>query len=85
MKLADIKDENGTSLQTFADMLVEKTQRAGLQLVLILAQEPDFLHLLSNVPVEALPDVLSQLAAQMRKHPKTREKRTDLQNPTEKN
>lgn len=85
MKLSDIKDDNGTSLQSYADDLMQKADAKGLTVVMIFAGDPDFLQSIQNIPVAAIPDVLNQMASQMRKQPKSFENRNELRNPTQKN
>lgn len=43
MKLDDIKDGHGTSIQSYADTLIEKCQETGTVGVIILANEELFL------------------------------------------
>src|SRR5581483_2659594 len=72
-KLVDLKDANGTSLQSYVDTLVEKADAAGTTIVVLIAREPDVLDVKTNVPLAVLPDALSQLASQMRKNPTRQE------------
>lgn len=79
MKLVDIKDDNGTSLQAYADTLMQKADEKGVIVVVLALTPPDGLQVLHNTAnPAALPDVLSQMAAQMRKRLSKREVRGDL-------
>jgi len=80
-KLVDLKDANGTSLQSYVDTLVEKADAAGTTIVVLIAREPDVLDVKTNVPLAVLPDALSQLASQMRKNPTRQEKTHELPHP----
>jgi hypothetical protein len=73
MKLVDHRDENGVSIQAYVDTLVEKVNaQADMTLVVIIARPPDQLTVKHNIAdATALPDILSQFAAQMRKHAKS--------------
>lgn len=86
-KLADVKDDNGTSLQSYADVLLQKADAAGVT-VIVLAMVPnatptqslaDLIVMHNVASIAALPDVLNQLASQMRKKPVRYEERSDLQ------
>lgn len=72
-KLADLKDANGTSLQSYVELLMEKANEAGANVVILVAAPPASLHLVTNVDSTVIPDVLSQLASQMRKKPVRKE------------
>lgn len=75
-KLADVKDENGTSLQSFAELLAQKADRADVRFIALFVIPDDgvvegaSLHTIGNVDMAVIPDFLSQLASQMRKQAK---------------
>lgn len=77
-KLADIKDEHGTSLQSFAELIAQKADRADVRFLALFVvpdpaeEEGASLHTIGNVDMEIVPDFLSQLAAQMRKKAKAK-------------
>jgi hypothetical protein len=82
IKLADLKDENGTSIQSHAEVFLEKVNSAGLSCALLLAYPPENLVLLSNLPTESVADVLSQIASQIRKEPSVHAPLDIVSNPT---
>lgn len=61
MKFQDIKDENGTQLQTYAELLAEKAKAAGLVSILVFAsKEKNMIHTISTLdgsPANALIQV----------------------------
>jgi len=79
VKLSDIKDANGTSLQAYADTLIEKINETGnLTGIIIICDlekarqgENDGLHLLSTLGQGAtnVPAILKALADQMKRSP----------------
>lgn len=69
MKLDQLKDSNGTSLQSYADTLIEKCQETGTVGVIILANEE--LFLITNIgDMTAVPGILKKMAIDMQKPPK---------------
>lgn len=73
-KLADIKDDNGTSLQSYAESLMEKGDAAGLFVFQFFASpDGNLFTTISNIPLHQQPDLLHRLAAQMKKPAKSRE------------
>lgn len=81
MKLSDIKDANGTSIQSYVDTLVEKLQQSsnltGFVIVCDLESarqgENDGLHIISTLGEGAqarqIPTILRELARQMERSP----------------
>jgi hypothetical protein len=66
-QLAEIKDANGTSVQSYTEAFVEKCIEVGLNVVVLLAAPPDKLHMMTNIPQAVVPDALNQYASLMRK------------------
>lgn len=58
MKFQDITDENGTSLNSYAELLAEKAKTAGLVSILVFAsKEKNMIHAISTLdgsPANAL-------------------------------
>jgi hypothetical protein len=72
-RLADIKDDNGTSLQSHAELLLEKADTAGLLTYMVfLSPDGNLFTTMSNIAVHEQPDLLHRIAAQMRKPAKSR-------------
>jgi len=72
-KLADIKDANGTSLQSYAESVMEKSDTAGLLTFMVfLSPDGNLFTTISNIAVHEQPDLLHRIAAQMRKPAKSR-------------
>ena len=81
MKLSDIKDANGTSLQSYIDTLVEKIQQSsnltGFVIICDMEKarqgENDGLHVVSTLGEGAsilkIPAILRELARQMERSP----------------
>lgn len=76
MKLTDLKVPGDLSLQSYVDSLVEAVNKhEDVTLIVLVARKPDQLSVIHNIDNgDALPDILSQLAAQMRKPKKSEEK-----------
>lgn len=73
-KLADIKDANGTSLQAYAESIMEKSDAAGLlTFMAFLSPDGSLFTTISNIAIFEQPDLLHRIAAQMRKKPKSQE------------
>jgi hypothetical protein len=70
-KLVDLKDSNGTSLQSYITTLIDKVDEISPEatLTIIIASPPDQLDVVSSVQLQNLPDALSQLASIMRSGP----------------
>lgn len=66
-KLADLKDANGTSLQSYAETLVDKAIEHDANVVILVAVPPAGLHLISNIPADVVAESLSEMASLMRK------------------
>lgn len=70
MKLEDLRDANGTNLESYATSLLEKCAEHDLLVAIVFAKkvegEPDFLHTVANVDLAKLPLFLHQLAEMMR-------------------
>jgi len=70
MKLSDIKPKNGTSIQSYADVLAEQCNEADLQYVFVFVDKKDrSIHTLTNVDANALPGALILLGQNMRVQP----------------
>lgn len=70
-KLTEYTDANGVSVQAYVETLLEKVdEQEGMTVVVLVAHSENQLNVLTNVKNEhVLPDILRQLAAQM-KQPK---------------
>jgi len=83
-KLVDYKDIHGTTLQSYAEDLMEKADSAGLYCIFIFAGEPDLLQSISNVPIQQQPVIFEKLAKQIRENKQKGSaqllKRTDVEN-----
>jgi hypothetical protein len=65
IRFADAKDENGTSLQSFAELLAEKAKQAGYLTVMVFAhKEAGAIHTVSNVD-GSLSQILIALGRRM--------------------
>jgi hypothetical protein len=65
LKFEDIRDDNGTSLKSYAEVLIEKAASLGFVTIAILAsKDRDILHVQTNCD-GSIPGVLTQLAKQM--------------------
>jgi len=83
MKLSDYKDDNGTSLQSFVDVLIEKialhSDLTGFVILCDLAKarkgENDGIHLVSAMGeggmITRVPEILRTIAKQMEQNPFT--------------
>jgi hypothetical protein len=85
MKLSDLKQPNDLSIQTYVDSLMDAIAKFDdVTAVVVIAQKPDGLSLVHNIENDAaIPDILSQFAAQMRKAPvghESREAKTEETN-----
>lgn len=68
MKLVDLKDDAGISLQVLAENLVERTRKHDLTFVFVFLDKKDGgLHVMSNV--ENVPSALIRLGQSMREDP----------------
>ncbi|HEY6766600.1 MAG TPA: hypothetical protein VI386_17710 [Candidatus Sulfotelmatobacter sp.] len=68
MKFTEIKDENGTALQTYAEMLQSKARDAGLVAIFVFAAKDgphQGIHCISSVAGDPAR-ILGRLAAEMR-------------------
>lgn len=71
MKFNEIKDENGTPLQTFAEMLQAKAKAAGLVTILVFAAkdgENKGIHAMSSI-AGSVSNALIRLGQEMREDP----------------
>lgn len=71
MKFSEIKDENGTSLQTYAELLQAKAKEAGLTSVFVFAAkdgENKGIHTISNIQ-GSVPHALLSLGRAMQAAP----------------
>lgn len=65
MKFTEIKDANGTTLQSYAELLTEKAKEAGFVTVIVLAsKEKTMVHAISNID-GPLPLILQKLGRSM--------------------
>lgn len=66
-RLADVKDHHGTSLQAYADGLIEKADAAGLlTFMAFLSPDGNLFTTISNISIHDQPDFLHRVAANMR-------------------
>lgn len=66
MTFKDLKDSNGTALQSYAEILQEKAREAGLVTLMVFAsKEQSFLHVVTNVAGDPAR-IMARLAAEMR-------------------
>jgi hypothetical protein len=67
MKFIDVRDENGTALKVYADMLAEKAKAAGLITVMVfVSKEHGMIHAISTMdgsPARALIEVGKSMLA----------------------
>lgn len=71
MKLPDLKDSNGTSIQSYAETLVEKCAEHDLiSVLLFISKDSKHIHAIAPMPSTMLPQFLKELVHQMRKPPK---------------
>lgn len=70
MKLSDIRDSNGTSIQSHAEVFADKLrEQPSVTFVILLVHKPSkAIHTITNVDMQALPRALKELSHQMR-HP----------------
>lgn len=67
-KLADIKDDHGTSLQSYAESIMEKSDAAGLlTFMAFLSPDGNLFTTISNISIHDQPDFLHRVAADMKK------------------
>jgi len=65
LNFEDLKDDNGTSLKSYAEVLIEKAKDKGLVTIAIFAsKEHGMLHVLTNVD-GSVPMILRKLAEKM--------------------
>lgn len=70
MKLSDIKNEKGVSIQSYAEVLVDHCVEAGLTYVFVFVDKKDRgIHTITNVDAAALPGALIRLGQNMRDEP----------------
>lgn len=70
MKLEDLKDSNGTSLDSYATTLVEKAGEHSIVVTIIFAAADGNLHVVSPIAPAKLPAALKSLAKMFRLKPK---------------
>lgn len=66
-KISELRDDRGTLLVTYAQMLTEKCDQSKVGCLVMLTYEPNSLAIFSNLDTERIPDALTELAEQMRK------------------
>lgn len=67
MNLSELKDSNGTSLQSYVDSLVEKAGEKDIAVHIIFAgREKQQLHVVSGVPPEKLGTLFARLSRQLK-------------------
>ena len=65
MKFIDVKDENGTTLQSYAELLAEKAKALGFVTVIVFAsQERKMLHTFTTMD-GSVPNALIKLGQSM--------------------
>jgi hypothetical protein len=65
-KFTDIKDDNGTTLQSYAELLAEKAKNLGFAVIIVLgSQERDMVHTISTLG-GSVPDALIALGTNLK-------------------
>ncbi len=65
-KFSEIKDSNGTALQSYAELLQEKAKEAGFVTIMVFgSQGRDMVHTISNL-AGSVPDALISIGSQLK-------------------
>lgn len=67
--LKDVNDENGTPIQNYAELLIEKCDAADIPVIILSLVPPKSLGVITNADVEGVPTILRHMASLMEKNP----------------